>query len=689
MKIELNNVGAILKGNINIEEDKINIKYGLNGIGKSTITKAIINYINNEPMSELRTFGSDIEPKIEISPMCEDVLVFNQSYVDKYLFKEDIVNNTFEILINTSDYRAKSKKIKDMFEQLTDTIQKSSIKNIKEDIDKYLNIVKFKKNKDISNACKLAKGMKVPKFTKVLSESSQKYQTELSDSDNYEWLKWFNSGVNYIKSKNMNRCPLCKNVLPENILDIASEINNLANATDLKNNIEIKQTVGNLRKIIPVKQSDEMIKALENNEKFNKEQMELFSNVYDLLLEESKKLAKLQSLNVSEIRKKFDEGVLEDFLISNKINIELFTSLEKENLEQIIKINESIDDVLTQNKELETLTSDFSKYLNGLVSKKQDYLNNFLEIAGIPYKVTIQSVGNNEYQTALKPRNSEEKVSKESLSYGEKNVISLILFSLEAAKYNFIILDDPVSSFDNNKKFAAVYYLFSKEEAVLKDKTVMLLTHDFDLIIDFFYKNELKSLNKSCNYISNINGELKEESISKNQVKNTLKQWKDKAKSKANNLIRLVNLRKYYEYAQANSQCERNVISSIIHGNEIPMGSVNHETKCMESSKINEAIVNIQKYIENFDYEEYFNSINNNNLKKWYKESSSDIDKLQILRVFLERNPKVIIENHAFLGFVKEAYHVENNELMSLNEKKFNTIPNYIIKICDEIMNVN
>ena len=44
------------------------------------------------------------------------------------------------------------------------------------------------------------------------------------------------------------------------------------------------------------------------------------------------------------------------------------------------------------------------------------------------------------------------------------------------------------------------------------------------------------------------------------------------------------------------------------------------------------------------------------------------------------------MENHAFLAFVKEAYHVENNELQSLNEKIYNVIPYYIIKICDEIM---
>ena len=78
---------------------------------------------------------------------------------------------------------------------------------------------------------------------------------------------------------------------------------------------------------------------------------------------------------------------------------------------------------------------------------------------------------------------------------------------------------------------------------------------------------------------------------------------------------------------------------------------------------------------------------NNDNLKKWYTQANSDIDKLQIMRVYLDKNPNIKIENAAFMGFITETYHIENNELKTLDEKEFDTIPYYIIKICDEIMN--
>ena len=41
MKVNIKYCNNIIEGTINIEVNKLNIKYGENGIGKSTISKAI------------------------------------------------------------------------------------------------------------------------------------------------------------------------------------------------------------------------------------------------------------------------------------------------------------------------------------------------------------------------------------------------------------------------------------------------------------------------------------------------------------------------------------------------------------------------------------------------------------------------------------------------------------------------
>ena len=56
------------------------------------------------------------------------------------------------------------------------------------------------------------------------------------------------------------------------------------------------------------------------------------------------------------------------------------------------------------------------------------------------------------------------------------------------------------------------------------------------------------------------------------------------------------------------------------------------------------------------------------------------------MRIYLDKNKDLEIDNRAFMGFITESYHVENNVLKTLDEKRFNVIPQYIMQICDGIM---
>ena len=644
-------------------------------------------------MEELRTFGNDETPIVNIDSKPKNVLVFNQEYVDKYLFQEDIINNTFEILINTHEYNVAQNRINDLFNELTVAIASSSLKEVKEKLESFIKTIDFKSSKkkglEVKTTCKFAKGRKLPIIDEVLSEETKKYHFELNDDKNHEWLKWFNTGIEMIKNKELNKCPLCKNELPKNLVNIANEINQLVDTTTLKTNMEVKQSIGNIKKFLDTSRT-KMLESIVNSDKeLTQEQTSTLKEIVEIMKSEASKLNNLSSLNVINIKKMYEDNTLDLFLKENKLDLNVFNSLPKNNFEEIKLVNESIDKIILKNLELVQLTKEFSIYLNGLVREKTNYINDFFIIAGIPYRVSIESISNNKYKTVLKPINSDIIVKKESLSYGEKNAISLMLFTLEAEKYDLIILDDPVSSFDNNKKFALLYYLFSKKEALLENKTVILFTHDFDIIIDFFYKGELKNLNKNCYLISSKNGELIEKEISNREVKNTVKQWLKKAKSsQINPLLRIVNLRKYFDYVDTERTIEKEIISSLEHRYDVPMKKKKKVLTVINSEDLIEPIKYIKEnYINDFDYDKYLHLINNNdNLKKWYNSTSSDIDKLQIMRVYLDINKDIPMENHAFLAFVKEAYHVENNELQSLNEKIYNVIPYYIIKICDEIM---
>lgn len=63
------------------------------------------------------------------------------------------------------------------------------------------------------------------------------------------------------------------------------------------------------------------------------------------------------------------------------------------------------------------------------------------------------------------------------LSYGEKNAFALVLFMYQvlSEKPDLVVLDDPISSFDKNKKFAILHELF-RGKASLRGRTTLMLT---------------------------------------------------------------------------------------------------------------------------------------------------------------------------------------------------------------------
>ena len=86
---------AIDSGKIEITNNKLNIKFGINGTGKSTITRAI-KYAIDSPhiLTELIPFKhrqSEIKvvPEITINEEIKSVLIFNEEYLNQFLFKED------------------------------------------------------------------------------------------------------------------------------------------------------------------------------------------------------------------------------------------------------------------------------------------------------------------------------------------------------------------------------------------------------------------------------------------------------------------------------------------------------------------------------------------------------------------------------------------------------------------------
>ena len=87
-KLKIMNCNCITHAEISIKPNSLNIKYGLNGTGKSTISKAILYYLNqdDEELLKLKPYNSNKEPNVENCKF-KKVKLFDKSYVNKYLFE--------------------------------------------------------------------------------------------------------------------------------------------------------------------------------------------------------------------------------------------------------------------------------------------------------------------------------------------------------------------------------------------------------------------------------------------------------------------------------------------------------------------------------------------------------------------------------------------------------------------------
>jgi hypothetical protein len=62
IKVEVYNCNNITSANIKLLKNHLNIRYAMNGTGKSTIARAIELISRNESLSVLKPFDSDTEP---------------------------------------------------------------------------------------------------------------------------------------------------------------------------------------------------------------------------------------------------------------------------------------------------------------------------------------------------------------------------------------------------------------------------------------------------------------------------------------------------------------------------------------------------------------------------------------------------------------------------------------------------
>ena len=696
MNINIKNCNNIKNSSITIEKNSLNIKYGMNGTGKSTIAKAIAN---RDQLSELKTFGSNLEPEISVSENINKVEIFNNDFINRITFNgSEVIDNGFEIFVKTEEYDSKRKEITNILNKLNrETFKDQIINKFREGLLNIATKIQLNSNNTVKRTSTYKSILKKENMFEVPQELT-KYSEFIQDkSMNINWVDWKNKGFEFDEK---NKCPFCAEKLSEKYSKEKETFKENYTKSGMKNLNDILETINDIKDYLNKEKYNKLIECIKENK--NEEDIDFIYQKFILeityLNGKFEKIYQFDSYNIknSEIGKLGDK-VKE--LIINKEELNYFCS---ENVFEIIdNINKKINEIVNKITDLQAKTATLNTFIKNSINSSKEDINRFLETAGFNYKFDFIVSSENVSKTILIYKGEEDinvdNIDKH-LSWGEKNAFALVLFMYYAIskKAELIILDDPISSFDSNKKYAIINRLFENrnDRKSFYGKTVLMLTHDFEPIIDFIINNKPNSGHAIAKYIKNTNNIVIEQEINKKDdiisiVELAYKYVKD---NNLNMISRINFLRKYIEHTKVENFEEKqlmyDMLSSVVHAKEYPDKQVERDTYLKFTEEEFEKAQNIIKnYIENFDYDRIVKNYYNKEyiLKEFFEESNNYI-KSQLFREYLEVSEERKNLDNNLLKFIDEIYHIENDYIFTIDLIKFDTIPDYIMEKINDFM---
>ena len=369
-----------------------------------------------------------------------------------------------------------------------------------------------------------------------------------------------------------------------------------------------------------------------------------------------------------------------------KIDLGMIDKLDSDQTRAVTDpINTQLDKLIQQVGNIKGQINKHKAKIKKTIEDNQDSINGFLKSAGYKYSVKIISEPDS-YKMKLIHEDLTEFVDSASthLSYGEKNAFALVLFMHQVISEDpdIVILDDPISSFDKNKKFAILHQLF-RGKGSLRDRTTLMLTHDIEPAIDVVKSmaHKFKDPKPSATFLSCRQGEIKETIITSDDIRTFAKICKDILSENIDDVIKAIYLRRHYEILD-NVGLEYNLLASLFKARTIPTLASATENRDMSPQEKTAAETEIKTLIPSFDYDALVQQVSDDGvMKAKLLETDVGYEKIQLFRIIKGKHQDDIISK-----FINESYHIENEYVMQLNPHKFESVPEYVVEECAKLL---
>lgn len=449
---------------MDIDEEKINILISASGTGKSTIKEALSYSETNELKSVycIETPSAKINgDSVKDSEI--QFVAFDENFKETVLIEDegDSNSNIYNIFIGDDENYKEYLNLYDKY-FLDISRFRSKLDNFVIALDKVeKEVVRFTVKNEANKASKLSKFEQAKDKLDIPQKSFLKNYS----SNYYGWLK---EGSNYTELINEGKCPFCKRKMSEAMIRKVSMIESIP-VNDFKILETSKQLIEDLNISVPDFFKDREVKKLKKDILRKKMIKNEVQKIIDFM-DDYKDVTNIYLENPKPLK-------------PSKIVYVEFPELEK----NINNINEAIKKVRAEYQKRKNK-------LKKVIGKNVRVLNDYLDIFGIPYEFKLVRYESGEKKASYKlfhKSDDEQKHRVYGLSFGEKNIISLLLFIIKT-ETEYIIIDDPASSYDEYKR-KSMYNMILK---LLDNKTVLILSHD-SVFGKFFALDQKKNLRRN------------------------------------------------------------------------------------------------------------------------------------------------------------------------------------------------
>jgi energy-coupling factor transporter ATP-binding protein EcfA2 len=691
--ITITDCNSITEARITLRRGSLNIKYGPNGTGKSTIARALVlNAQGADALRDLLPFkyrkgNCGKEPAVLGADEIKNVLVFDERYVSQFVFQPDeVVKNSFEIFVKTPEYEKGIKELEAIFEVLKRVfLENEALDAVIASFTELRDAFTITKSGGIAKTSRGFKALGMGGKLATIPKPLLGFEKFLHGDDPAGWLSWQAKGKSYLELS--DNCPFCSipNVDKKTAVHVSEECESAA----VKNMGTLRLTIDKLARFFVPEHLEQLQRITKSLEDLSPEQDQFLATLRGQVETLLNKFTALKELSFVSLREVPD---VDQALRSLKIELQLLYALNSEDLQCVVGgMNDELDHVAERISEIKGHVGIQKAQVAKTIEQNQDEINEYLRSAGYKYAVQIESSGDSyrmivEHQDA--PGHLEDAGSH--LSFGERNAFALVLFMHQVRRDapDLVVLDDPVSSFDKTKKFAIFHKLFHGKHS-LRGFTTLLLTHDIEPAIDIVRTataGQFQAADPAVHFLRSREGRLEEKPIKPADIMTFSQVCDENIASSVDAVIKCIYLRRRYEVHGARG-AEYDVLSSLIHLRDRPSSKgENGECIPLDEDERERSIAEIQKVIPSFDYEALLAQLKDREaLKAKFEATNVGYEKIQIFRIASALDPNAQGGDAAFKKFINESYHIENEYVMQLNPREFDAVPEHVVQACADL----